>query len=39
MNILVNQIKTKYAAQKMNGTLAWSDININIKTALCEVIK
>ena len=39
MSILTNQIKTKYATQKMNGTIAWSDMNINIKTAVCEVIK
>jgi hypothetical protein len=35
MNILLNEIKTKYAAQKLNGTLAWADMNINIKTAVC----
>lgn len=23
----------------MNGTLAWIDINVNIKTAICEVVK
>lgn len=39
MNILVNEIKTKYLAEKTNGTLSWTDLNINIKTAVAEVIK
>lgn len=39
MNRLISQIKSKYLAQQMSGTLQWADININIKTALLEVIK
>lgn len=39
MNILLTEIKTKYTAQKMAKTLAWSDLNVNIKTAVCEVLK
>jgi hypothetical protein len=39
MNLLVNDIKNRYADQKMNNTLSWADMNINIKTAVLEVIK
>ena len=34
MNLEVADIKTKYAAQKMNGTKSWTDLNVNIKTAV-----
>lgn len=39
MNLLLNDIKSKYSAQRMNGTKSWTEININIKTAVAQVIK
>ena len=39
MNLLVTDIKNRYVDQKMNNTLSWPDMNINIKTAVLEVIK
>jgi len=39
MNILVAEIQAKYAAQKVNNTKSWADLNVNIKTAVCEVVK
>jgi len=31
---LITNITAKYASQRSNGTLAWTDMNINIKTAI-----
>lgn len=36
---LVTEVKAKYLSQQMNGTKLWPDLNINIKTAVFEVIK
>ena len=39
MSQLVTTVKSKYVAEKANGTRNWSNININIKTALGMVLK
>ncbi len=39
MDALTTQVKTKYAAEKKNGTKTWAALNINIKTAILMVVK
>lgn len=39
MTQLVSSIKTKYTAEKITGTRTWADLNINVKTAVSEIIK
>ena len=39
MNNLLTQIKTKYASEKISTSKSWADINVNIRTAISEVMK
>lgn len=39
MNNLMTQIKTKYASEKLTTSKVWADINVNIRTAVAEVVK
>lgn len=39
MSILVTEIQNKYTTQKTNIAKIWAALNINIKTAVTEVIK
>jgi hypothetical protein len=39
MNRLLTEIKAKYASEKLTTSKVWTDINVNVRTAVSEVIK